>query len=487
MGFNLMSKIDLAIGNGFYESFSKDVANLQSLNCYPQFPQTSGAVTREAIFPTSGIDRITTLSGACRGTYNFQDIMFSVNGNNLYLINENGSFVDKGIVSGSGQVSFADNGVTLSIVVPSGDCYFYNSDTLSLITDVVFLDYKAQVGGVTSVCSKDGYFIYTTKEEFFLSSLVTVNDGMNFDALDFSTAERKPDDIVRAMIVRGELYIFGTLTTEVFQNTGNTAFPFERISGASNDKGLTARFSVVEFDNSYVYIGSGAGESPSVWRGLSKISTSAIDNQLSNLTELELSDAIAFKYTENGSFFACFTFGKKTFVYDATASAIKGLPIWHQRGSESESYRVNSMVDVYGATYVGDKSESFIGKFNKNAYTEYLEIVDRQFITSYVSSDGTPLFVSELELKTESGVGAFSEKVIGVDPVINMSYSDDGGNNFINAGDKKIGKQGDYTKRQIWHRLGRIAYSRMFKFTISEPIKSVFIKLSLKIEGGNDS
>ena len=482
-----MPKIDLPIGNGFYESFSKDVANLQSLNCYPQFPQTSGAVTREAIFPTQGIDKFATLSGACRGMYNFQESMFSVNGNNLYLIKENGTVENKGTVSGSGQVSMSDNGITMAIVIPSGDCYFYNSGVLTLITDSVFTDFQARVGGVTSVCSKDGYFIFTTKEEFFLSSLVTENDGMNFDALDFSTAERKPDNIIRAMIIRGELYIFGTQTTEVFQNTGNTASPFERISGASNDKGLTARFSVIEFDNSYVYIGSGVGESPSIWRGLSKISTSAIDYQLSNLTELELSDSIAFKYTENGSFFACFTFGSKTFVYDSTASAIKGLPIWHQRGSELESYRVNSMVDVYGSIYVGDKSESFIGKFNKNTYTEYLETVDRQFITSYVSSDGAPLFVSELELKTESGVGAFREDIIGVDPVINMSYSDDGGNNFINAGDKKLGKQGNYTKRQIWHRLGRIAYSRMFKFTISEPVKSVFIKLSLKIEGGNDS
>lgn len=482
-----MPKIDLPIGNGFYESYSKDVANLQALNCYPQFPQTSGSVTREAIFPIQGIDKFVTLSGSCRGTYNFQDIMFSVNGTSLYLIKENGAVLNKGDISGSGQVSIADNGVTMSIVVPSGDAYFYNSGVLSLIVDPVFADFQLQDGGVTSVCSKDGYLIYTTKEEFFLSSLVTENDGRDFDALDFSTAERKPDDIVRGMIIRGELYIFGTQTTEVFQNTGNTAFPFERISGASNDKGLTARFSVIEFDNSYVYIGSGVGESPSIWRGLSKISTSAIDNQLSNLTESELIDSITFKYTENGSFFACFTFGTKTFVYDATASAIKGLPIWHQRGTEKEPYRVNSMVDVYGSTYVGDRTENFIGKFNKNTYTEYSETVTREFITSYVSSDGTPLFVSELEIKTESGVGAFSEDIIGVDPIINMSYSDDGGNNFINAGDKKIGKQGNYTKRQIWHRLGRIAYSRIFKFTISEPIKSVFIKLSLKIEGGNDS
>lgn len=481
-----MARITLPIGNGSYESFSSDLADLLSVNCYPQLPQTRGAVSGESIFLSQGIDVFANVTGANRATYSFQQTLFAVNGNNLYLINKNGTFVNKGEITGSGKVSIADNGVTMSIVVPDGNAYFYNSDVLTRISDPTFSEHQAEEGGVRSVSSKDGYLIYTTLNVFFLSSLVTTNGGRDFNALDFSTAERKPDPIVRSMIVRGELYIFGTQTTEVFQNVGGSSFPFQRISGASNDKGLTAQFAALEFDNSYVYIGSGVGESPAIWRGLQKISTSAIDNKLSDLTEDELSSSISFKYSEGGSFFAGFTFGSTTFLYDATASAIKGLPIWHQRSTNGGSYRVNSMVDVYGGVYVGDKTDGKIGKINKNTFTEYGETVERVFTTGYLSNDGAPIFVSELELKMQSGTGLFKENKSGVNPVINMSFSNDGGNTFINAGSKEVGKKGEFLKRQIWHRLGRIPYSRLFKFTINEPIKAVFIKLSLKVEGGVD-
>lgn len=485
-----MPKIEIPLDTGYYESYSTPIANQGCVNMYPQNPQTKGATSNGALFPTHGIKKFVEVTDICRGMHVFEEKLFSVNGNNLYLIESNGTCANKGSISGNGRVSIADNGVTMCIVVPSGDAYFYFSSTLHKITDAVFLSFASAVGGVTSVTSKDGYFIYTTRKEFFISSVSTTNGGRSFDALDFSTAERKPDPIVRAMVIRNELYIFGTLTIEIFQNIGGDGFPFQRVNGATIDKGLTARFSAIEFDNSFVFIGSADGEKPSIWRGsgggAQKISTSAIDSLLSSYADTDLADAFSFKYAMGGSFFVGFTVKDKTIVYDATSSAMQQRPVWHERSTNNSVYRVNEVKGVYGKVFVGDNQGGLIGTLEQDLFTEYGETVERQFTSMYLQNEGTSLFISDIELKTESGVGLFKENKTGVNPVINMKYSDDGGKTYKDAGNKRIGRQGEYNIRQIWRRQGRTPYTRLFRFTITEPIKTVFIKLVVRLNGGTN-
>lgn len=485
-----MATIEIPVDTGFYESFSSPLASQGCINMYPQNPQTKGALNAGALFPTQGIEKFVEVTGVCRGMYVFKELLFSLNGTTLFQIDDNNTFINRGEVTGTGRVSFADNGKTMSIVVPSGDSYFYNSNILLKIIDPVFQSFQAQEGGVTSVSSMDGFFIYTTSAEFFLSSLVTVNEGRNFNALDFSTAESKPDNIVRSMVIRNELLILGTKTIEVFRNIGGSGFPFQRVNGATIDKGLASRFSVIEFDNSYVFLGSSVGASPSIWRGSigspSKISTSAIDNKINDFTQSQLLDVFSFIYAEGGNFFIGLTFPDTTFVYDSTSSALQGRPVWHERKTGNTRYRVNAMADAYGDIFVGDDQGGLIGKLDKNTFTDYSQTVSRSFTTAYLSNQGNALFVSEAELRSQSGVGAFRENKQGVDPEVKMEYSDDGGNTFINAGSEKLGKQGEFNKRQVWHRLGRMAYSRVFKFSISEPVKVVFLKLTLKVQGGTD-
>lgn len=485
-----MPKIEIPIDTGFYESQSTPLANQGCVNLYPQNPQTQGALSRGALFPTHGISKYLDLNNACRGMYFFDDKLFSVNGDALYLINNNRTFTNIGVISGSGRVIIADNGVTMCIVVPSGDSYFYYDNKLEKITNAVFLDFAATEGGVTSVTSKDGYFIFTTKKEFFLSSLSTTSGGRDFNALDFSTAERKPDPIVRAMVIRNELYIFGTLTVEIFQNIGGTGFPFQRVNGATTDKGLIARFSAIEFDNSFVFLGSADGEKPSLWRGLGgstqKISTSAIDNLINSYTESELNSVYTFKYAMGGSFFVGFTFPTKTIVYDATSSAIQGRPIWHERSTDGGVYRVNEIKSAYGKVFVGDDRSGNIGTIEPDLYTEYEETVSRQFTSMYLESQGTTLFISEAELKMRSGQGLFRENKEGVNPVVNMKYSDDGGETYIDAGNKAIGEKGKFNTRQVWRRLGRTPYSRLFRFTVKEPVRVELYKLTVNVQGGTN-
>ena len=220
--------------------------------------------------------------------------------------------------------------------------------------------------------------------------------------------------------------------------------------------------------------------------GAEKISTSAVDNAIQEFTEDEISDAFAFTYAHGGNFFVAFTFTStripsKTFVYDATTSALTGDLIWHERqsGIADDKWRVTSIVSAYGDLLVGDQADGRIGTLNKNTHTEYGNVIKRQKTSTPFNSDQFPLFVSELKLTMESGLGKISGET--TDPQVKMEFSNDGARTFHNGGLRPYGKIGEYEKLPSWRRQGRIPRNRVLQFTVTEPIKSVIIRLDAEV------
>jgi hypothetical protein len=236
-------------------------------------------------------------------------IAYTVASTTLYRVNSDGTTTSLGTISGVSKVSIADNGVQMCIVVPGSDAYIYTvSGGLVAITDT---DFMTTLGPSQQVVFVDGYFVHfnnssaaSTSPIFFISAL---KDGTAYDALDFGTAEADPDDITGIHINRSRLYIGGGRTIEPFANVGGSGFPFQRVQGAIVPKGVKAKFSLVEYDGSFVFVGGGENEQPSVWKftGSSgqKISTAAIDNIIQALTDSEQKDIFCTVYSEHGGFF----------------------------------------------------------------------------------------------------------------------------------------------------------------------------------------
>jgi len=67
------------------------------------------------------------------------------------------------------------------------------------------------------------------------------------------------------------------------------------------------------------------------------------------------------------------------------------------------------------------------------------------------------------------------------DPQVMMDRSVDGGKTFRDERARSIGKIGEYNKRSIWRRNGRVARFEVFRFTFSEPVKPVIIQLTADI------
>lgn len=496
-----MAKTALPITTGFYESDSVPISSQRAVNWYVNFPQAD-TVTEGNLFGTPGLNQLGTVSpiDKARGSHEMAGIPYWVIGNKLYRLNRsidvdgNETFTtsDLGTIEGSGRVSMDDNGTQLCIVVPGGKAYtFIEPATLAEITDVNF------DGPADSVVFIDQFFNFTKTggKKFFNSPVGDgrgLPSGTAYDALDFTSAEADPDNITGQIKFNNQLYVMGSQTTEQFRNIGRSPAPFVRTPGAVFDKGLSAPFSLIKGQNTFVMIGAGENEAPAVWAfagsGFTKISSTAIDNLLRKLTDAELSAVFAWTYGEAGAYFVGFQLPDTTLVYDFIAKR------WHERQSLDVQgadipYRVASMVTAYGRILVGDTQDGRIGEIDKERSKEYGGFIKRTLITRPFDNLGQNVSVASLEAVMESGVGVNNLTVDSIgqtlqvdeDPQIRLSWSDDGGRVFTDELRRGIGKTGEYERRAVWNRLGDFNRSRTMRFIMTDPVRSTFIKLEADI------
>jgi len=486
-------KIQVDISSGFYGSSDPTFANMECINWYPQIPLVNGAISKGALFRTPGISAIKSIgTGKGRGFHKDQknNALFQVVGSELIHNPDINNPVLLGAITGVGRVSMAFNGLVLCVIVPGGDGYFYTlaTNTLETITDPIFVAFQAQQGGVTSVVEKGNRFIYTTDEEFFIGSLISSNDGKSFDALDFEDAEVDPDAIVRAMEINNELYIFNAETTELYQEIGGVDFPYQRILGATIDKGLKSRFAVIEFSKRFLFLGNSTQEAPAIWQtaqgSATKISTPAIDQVIQAYTDAELSAVTAWSYSQEGSFFAGFNFPNETFVYDGTASTLLGRPTWHKRQTNGSVWRVEDIATTFGKVIASDSIDGRVGDISRTHTQEYETNITRTVICPYLMTNGNSFRVSYAEASISAGTGTSQNNpdTDGLNPQVELQVSSDSSRTFKSLGSVAIGLEGQWDKRQIWRRLGRFNYSMIMKFILASPILSEFHRLDLEVK-----
>jgi hypothetical protein len=469
----------LPIANGFYVSDSLPLSAQECTNWYPNIVQGVG-LNQETLFGTEGITQLATtgvLDEINRGAHEMAGIPYFVNGTQLYSMSDTFKLTTIGTIEGTARVSMADNGTQLMVLVPSGKGYIYNhvTDVFAEITDV---DFVAN-GAPQFVVFIDGYFLITTDTKKFIVS--AINNGLAYNALDFGTAESDPDDIVAPVVFKNQLFISGGETFEAFQNIGGADFPFSR-TGLFLQKGCFSPYSLVNAQDTFMWVGGGNNESPAIW-GLSgnsttKISTTAIDSILSKLTQTQVAGIYSWVYANKGAYFIAFSLPSTTLVYDTTSQK------WHERKSLISGAigvsRISSVVKAYNRILCGDIVDGRVGELDAEVYTEYGNTITRTIATQPFQNNMQSVFFPSLELTVESGVGNAAVE----DPQIVLERSLDG-KTWSGAIARGLGKIGEYNRRAIWRRNGRAGRFEVFRFTLTDAVKPVIIQLTANIIGGD--
>jgi len=198
-----MARVPVDIGNGSYESFSPQLANLVCINLRPLVVEAP-AYSQTALRSTDGIDNfINSTHKIARGSIETLGVAYFVQGNQFFSVAESGTRTDLGTIAGTGFVSMASSQTIIWIVVPGGASYHFNisTSTLTLNVDVNFL------GPANSVAFIKSFFLFTTDVIIFNSNL----DGISFTPTDFGTAEFDRDKVVTGFVSNGQYFVAGDI------------------------------------------------------------------------------------------------------------------------------------------------------------------------------------------------------------------------------------------------------------------------------------
>lgn len=436
----------------------------------PLGPGAPGAAVLKSIagllqFTSATADDNTALTG-------YRGSMLS--GNNLYIAFKDvlvyttvagGVPVMIDTLTGEGPVYFARNNKAptpdLTVVTELG---WFSFDT-SAVTEIV----DADLPSPSTICFQDGYFFISAGKLCFASGINAVTIG----ALDVTTAEAKPDTIVRVVSYAQNLLIMGSSSIEVFVNRANPeGFPFSRV--AVIDRGLAGPRAVAGFEEGFGKALAWVGDDNAVHvldgYQATRISTPDVDRAIEAVANKSTLEMCA--YIDGGHAWISLSSPSWTWEHNLTTQE------WIERrsvlndGTELANWRATgNTCFAFGKWLIGDTLSGKIFQITGNTRRE-----DGNPLIWHVESVPSVVFpnrqfIARADFNFATGTGVAT----GVDPIettprCSISWSDDGGLHWSNPLFREIGRQGQapsvfVTRTGLTGKLGR-----RWRLRVADPV-----------------
>lgn len=444
-----------------YEASSLPASAQRLVNMYPEaLPE--GGKGGFALLPSPGLRAFTTAgSGPCRGIHAMGSYIWVVSGEELYQVGSDGTATLIGTIAGSRDCYMTDNGTHVSI---AADAHLYAAAASGII-EVNGVRY----GGATY---QDGYVILPVEgsQEFYLTGL---DDATTVDPLDFSTADAFPDGIVTTISHRRQLVHFGQTTTEIWDNTGNATFPFERSGGGFIERGCAAPGSVAKNEETVAWLADDLSVRMLAGYQAQRISTAAIELLIGEAGDA--STARGFIYAQAGHSFYSLSFASLALVYDFNTGK------WHERETHGLGRWRGKHHAVLGhKNIVGDYATGALYELDPATYAD-ADVSNRRVFTSAVlNGEGRGAIMDEVLLEAEAGVGEGGGGDDD-DPVVLLDWSDDGGRTWSNTRAARLGALGNYGTIVNWTRLGAFR-QRILRFSMRANVKLAVTGCRARVE-----
>ena len=451
---------------GSYTSRARSLDLSQSVNCYVE---PSADKKRGTLIGTPGLRRWTTLTDRpVRGLYTASGSrVFAVAGRTFYELFPNQTSLPRGnLITTAGIVTFADDGQHV-VAVDGQKGYLLTLAGGSTFAPITDPDWKP----ASHVAYLNGVMIFNElgSGRFFWSQIL---DPGNLDALDFASAEARPDPLVGLKVSHGELILFGSTSVEWWVPTGNFLSPFQRLPGAVIDLGCYAGHSIRMFRDTVGWLASdpSGGFAVMVANGYKpqKVSTDALESAFTEWANLP--HATALTYTQDAHpFYLLNAPAQQTSVcYDGETQT------WHNRAwlAEDGSFeRWRGEVNTFGFQrhLVGDFEDGRIYDMRLDHYFDDERALVRVRRMPSVEAQQQRLRHSLFRLRLDAGVGLDGGQVPGSDPQMRLRWSDDDGSSWSREIWRSAGKIGNTGQVCEWRQLGQ-SRQRSYELRCSDPV-----------------
>ncbi len=425
-------------------------------NFWPQKQSDPKAFSPFVLESWPGLKPFGSAIGIDRGAFEHKGICYKVTGQTLYTVSGNGTHTSRGTVPGAGRCIFGAIGDNV-LFTTEGIPYQWNGTTLAAITDT-------DLETPNSVAVLNNQAIFDGNDGRFV--VATAGDATDVPALNYATAESDADDVVRVYSLRQNLLVFGDKTIQPYWNTGEGSPPFDPIITGNIFVGLGALYSVDNNDTVCYFFAD--DDQVYVLQGYNAavISTEPMARTFAEYGTT--SDAIGWCMTIQGANFYVLTFPTedKTWVYQQGGE-------WFElsSGADGGRWAANSYVYCFRKHLICDANGN-IFELDDQTYTDNGAAIIRQRDSAplhggLVQAPGKRIEMNRFELLLETGVGLISGQ--GKDPVIMLSFSDDGGRTFSTEMWGTVGRLGEYQYKVEWFALGSFE-SRVLRIKTSDPV-----------------
>lgn len=439
-----------------YASRSRTVSDDKSLNVFSELVESGTGKSKYCLYGRPGNALFSDMqAGPGQGMLEVQDRCFAVAGGFLYEVNSIGAWSKIGSVGTLAPVSMAANATQVIITSITGGGWLLPLANVAGYGQITSPGFPINCDSVTY---QDTYFIATQAEtqNFFISA---PDDGTSWDPLDFAAKEGNPDFIAAVMMVRRQLWVFGTESSEIWWDSGQANFPFQPIQGALVEVGLEAVRSPAIVGNGLFWLGKNNRGHAVAFAEQNfapiRVSNHAIESAWSQYTVT--SDAIGYGYEENGHTFYVLSFptANATWVLDTRTGFWHEWDWWSIAGAISQAALARFHCFCFGQHLVLDYQIGNVWTQSLNIYQDAQQvdgsgtIIRRLRRSPHIDQAKHRQRHVRFELDMEVGVVPQ-----GGNPLYSLRYSDDGGFTWSNELIRGIGKLGKYKNQVVWRQLG---------------------------------
>lgn len=448
-----------AFCDGSYRLANPVTSQTALVNWYSELSEREGTVSKASLLPTPGVQPFVTVAGVAAGGRCLYDTgsgrTFGVTGESFVELGAGGTYTDWGTLAiDANPATIVTNGSQL-FITSGGKGYNFDLAT-NVLTEIVGL--AATQGGMLY-----GFFVAFDKDlsRIRISDLF---DGLVWDPTQFADNSITPDNWLGMCVTSyGQICLVGSKNGQFWFNSGAFPFPFAPDPSALFAVGLAATFSIKEVNGGVTWIASGAqgGYKIVMASGYSPepISDKGVEYTLSQIPDV--SDAVVDAYDEQGHSFVTFTLpsARLSPTYDFTSKQ------WHQRGtwiSEQNAYTYWRPVFhcfSFGKHLMADRETSVIYHVSNDLGLDVLDSagvqrpIRRLRRAPALNNEHLRLRYSRFEVLVESGLGTTGGSA-GDDPQLMFRQSADFGKTWGNELQTPLGKEGEFSQRVIFWRIG---------------------------------
>lgn len=413
----------------------------RSVNLFLRQTESLGEEPTLVLESAPGLLEVNDFGADVRGIINADGRFFVVAGEYLYEMLQDETITNLGTVGNEQEFASMAHGEGQLAIVQGGTLHVLNmaANTITAVASAGWL-------GSQTVQFIDGYMVFVEPdtERFYISA---IDDATSLDALDFSSADVQPDDIVTQIVVRRELFLLGRRSTEVWINSGAVDFPLARYQGTPIDVGCVGPRAVCNADDTVIWIGATNRGGPYVYalNGYqpTRISKRAVEEQL--LASTDITQARCWAYQDAGAeFVGVWAPGMSTtWVWDAATKE------WHERGELDGGEWTNSRIEhvTYFNNVIYAAGGTKLYRMSRDYYDLAGDALVRERTWPHLISPALePLTVRELEVRCDTGSTTAGS--------MTLEISNDGGYVYGPPLQRSLGAVGRRNQRVRWSMLG---------------------------------